>query len=65
MILFPAQLEAINRISTVRQLVMIELVAMPMTVQITTTYKDGSFDTKLIDQDGKERTYDEVFGYKH
>lgn len=57
MIISPQQLRAIVALSEERALESVELIALPLRIQTTINFKDGTWTTKDIDLDGvvKER----------
>jgi hypothetical protein len=63
-IIWPRQLAAINRLAAQGEVSEMQLIAMPLSVQVTMSYTDGTHLIKLLDMDGKERRLNEVFGNK-
>ncbi len=63
MLIWPRQLEAIKELAATGEVTQIELVTMPLSVQVSVFYRNGIITTKQLDQDGKERTLNEIFGY--
>ena len=54
MVMWPAQLRAINELAREKGLESITLVALPISLEATINYLDGTYRIVRLDHDGKE-----------